>query len=244
MHKLITLFSRNANQAFWENASFRWIARIEANWAAIRDEFDRVMLEQDRIPNVEYISEDGNLGADRKPMSRGAEWKWFFLYGYGHKIEGNCLRCPKTTKLVESIPGMRGAIFAILAPGKHIPPHRGLYKGLLRYHLGVRIPGPAGLCRITVGGETRAWEEGRSFVFDDTRTHEVWNESDGQRVVLMIDIERPLSPPLTTLNRLVLRWISSTTYITDAIRRVSAPAETGPREHFASNATVNPGERV
>jgi beta-hydroxylase len=225
MDKLITLFSRDAKRPILENSSFPWIPRIEANWRAIREEIEAVMLEQDRIPNVEDISEDGNLGADRKPMSKGAEWKWFFLHGYGHKIEANCARCPKTTQLVESIPGMNGAIFTILAPGKHIAAHQGLYKGLLRYHLGVRVPGPTGLCRITVGGETRSWEEGRSFIFDDTFTHEVWNESDLQRIVLMIDVERPLAFPLAMLNRFIIRWISSTAYITDAIKNASPAAQ-------------------
>jgi len=241
MDRLITLFSRDANKAFLDNASFPWISRIEGNWLVIRDEFDRVMLERDGIPTVEDISEDGNLGADRKPMSKGPEWKWFFLYGYGHKVEDNCIRCPKTTELVESIPGMNGAIFAILAPGKHIPPHRGLYKGLLRYHLGVRIPGAAGLCRITVGGETRAWQESRGFVFDDTYTHEVWNESDEHRVVLMIDIERPLSLPLAMVNRMVLRWITSTRYITDAIERVRTSKDRGLQAHTDSRATAGTG---
>jgi len=122
---------------------------------------------------------------------------------------------------------MRGAIFAVLAPGKHIPPHQGLYKGLLRYHLGVRIPETPGLCRITVDGQTKTWEEGRSFIFDDTFTHEAWNESSIQRVVLMIDVERPLIAPLALLNRAILRWISSTSYITDAIQNVKARAELG-----------------
>lgn len=227
MDKLISLFSSDANRAFLDTASFPWVKHIEENWHTVREEFDTVMLEQDRIPNVEDISQDGNLGADRKPMSKGAEWKWFFLYGYGHKVQANCVRCPKTTKLVESVAGMRGAIFAILAPGKHIPPHQGLYKGLLRYHLGVRIPGTPGLCRISVDGQTKTWEEGRSFIFDDTFTHEVWNEASVQRVVLMIDVERPLVAPLALLNRAILRWISSTSYITNAIDNVKAQAELG-----------------
>ena len=148
MDKLITMVSADANRAFADNTSFPWITRMEAHWETIRNEFDQVMLDQKYIPNVEDISQDGNLGADRQPMSKGPEWKWFFLYGYGHRIDLNCARCPQTTQLVESIPGMRGAIFAVLAPKKHIPPHQGLYKGLLRCHLGVRIPQPVGLCRI------------------------------------------------------------------------------------------------
>jgi beta-hydroxylase len=226
MDRLIRLSAKDAGLAFHDNASFSWIARLEANWQVIRDEFEAVMIEQDRIPNVEDISQDGNLGADGRPMSQGAEWKWFFLYGYGHKIEANCARCPQTTTLVESIPGMRCAIFAILAPAKHIPPHRGLYKGLLRYHLGIRIPEP-GACHITVNGESRAWEQGKSFVFDDTFTHDVWNESRKPRIVLMIDVERPLIAPVALLNRFILRWISSTTYIKDAMANVRAKAETG-----------------
>jgi beta-hydroxylase len=226
MDILIRLSTKDALRAFHDTASFPWIARLEANWLTIRDEIEAVMIQQDRIPNVEDISQDGNLGADGKPMSQGAEWKWFFLYGYGHKIEANCARCPETAALVESISGMRCAIFAILAPAKHIPPHRGLYKGLLRYHLGVRIPEP-GACRITVNGETRAWEQGRSFVFDDTFTHDVWNESRKPRIVLMIDVERPLIAPVALLNRLILRWISSTSYIKDAMANVRAKAEVG-----------------
>jgi beta-hydroxylase len=235
MDKLIRLFSKDANRAYLDNSSFPWIDRLEANWKTVHDEIEVVMLEQDRIPNVEDISEDGNMGADRKPMSQGSEWKWFFLYGYGHRIDTNCARCPETTKLVESIPGMQGAIFAILAPGKHIPPHQGLYKGLLRYHLGVRIPEPSGACRITVNGETRAWEQGHSFVFDDTFTHEVWNESTVQRIILMIDVERPLPFPIAVLNRFILRWITSTRYITDAIDKVKSKAEAGLS---ASTATL------
>jgi len=230
MDKLLALFVRDAKRPFLPKSCFPWIQRVEANWKTIRQEFGAVLYEQERIPNVEDVSQDGNLGADRKPMSRGAEWKWFFLYGYGHKIESNCARCPKTTQLVETIPGMQGAIFAILAPGKHIPAHRGLYKGLLRYHLGVQVPLPVGICRITVGGETRAWEDGQSFIFDDTFTHEAWNDSDVQRVVLMIDVERPLPLPLAMLNRLILRWITSTAYINDAIERVKAPAFTAPNQ--------------
>ena len=226
MDCLIRLSSKDAKCAFLENDSFPWIKLLEDNWQAIRNEIDSVMANRVSIPNVEDISQDGNLGADGKPMSRGSEWKWFFLYCYGHKIESNCVRCPRTTELIESIPGMRCAIFAILAPGKNIPPHQGLYKGLLRYHMGIRVPEP-GACHITVNGEDRAWREGRSFVFDDTFTHSVWNECTLPRVVLMVDVERPLVAPVAVLNRLILRWISSTSYILDAVGNVRAKAEAG-----------------
>jgi len=102
----------------------------------------------------------------------------------------NCARCPETTRLIENIPGMKTAFFSILAPGKYIPEHRGLYKGFIRYHLGIKVPKPFNQCGIKVDGEIRHWEEGKSLIFDDTFTHEAWNLSEEFRVVLLHP-ERP-----------------------------------------------------
>ena len=46
-------------------------------------------------------------------------------------------------------------------------------------------------CGFRVGGETRVWEEGRAFVFDDTIEHEAWNDSDALRAVLIFDVWNP-----------------------------------------------------
>ena len=39
------------------------------------------------------------------------------------------------------------------------------------------------------------WEEGRTLVFDDMHPHEVWNETDETRVVLLIQFARPTAWP-------------------------------------------------
>ena len=69
-------------------------------------------------------------------------------------------------------------MFSILSPHKRIPPHVGPYKGVLRYHLALKVPEPADQCGITVHGVTRHWEEGKSLVFDDVWEHSAWNETD------------------------------------------------------------------
>ena len=43
-------------------------------------------------------------------------------------------------------------------------------------------------CEFRVGAETRAWREGRAWVFDDTFEHEAWNGSDEPRIVLIFDV--------------------------------------------------------
>ena len=98
----------------------------------------------------------------------------------------------ETTRILESIPDMFTAFFSVLAPGKHIPLHRGPYRGLLRCHLALVVPEPRQDCWIEVGGETSTWEEGRCIVFDDTYRHRVENNTGGRRVVLFIDVKRPL----------------------------------------------------
>jgi beta-hydroxylase len=128
------------------------------------------------------------------------------LYGYGIKAVGNCRRCPETTKLLKKMPGMKTAFFSILAPGKHLPPHPGPYKGVLRLHLGLLIPEPADMCAIRVGSQIRHWQEGRVMIFDDTFEHEAWNRTDGLRVVLFVDFMRPMRFPANMLNAVMI-WV-------------------------------------
>ena len=42
-----------------------------------------------------------------------------------------------------------------------------------------------------VASQKRKWEEGKCIVLDDSYQHEVWNETDEARVVLLVDIWHP-----------------------------------------------------
>ena len=117
---------------------------------------------------------------------------------------------------------MLTGFFSILAPGKHIPPHRGPYKGLLRCHLALTVPEPADNCWIKVGDQTASWQEGRCMVFDDTYVHQVQNNTDGTRVVLFLDVIRPMRFPGSLLNRILLRLIRLSPFIQDAIKNQRA----------------------
>ena len=116
------------------------------------------------------------------------------------KTTQNCQRCPETVKLLDQIPGLKVAFFSILAPGNHIPPHRGKHKGIIRYHLALKVPQPQENCRIRVADQIVHWQEGKSLIFDDTFEHEVWNDTNDYRVVLFLDIARPLRFPLSVIN--------------------------------------------
>jgi ornithine lipid ester-linked acyl 2-hydroxylase len=202
------------DQPFYDPGDFPWIAHLETNWKQIRVELDRLLAHRDALPNFQDISTDQyNLTDDDK-------WKTYFFYGYGFRSDVNCARCPDSTRLIESIPGMETAMFSILAPGKRIPPHDGPYKGVLRYHLGLVVPdAPIEQVGISVGGETAGWREGRSLVFDDTYVHEAWNETDETRVVLFVDFVRPLREPMRSFNAVMIKLIGWSPFIQDAKRR-------------------------
>jgi beta-hydroxylase len=124
---------------------------------------------------------------------------------------------------VQQIPGMMTAMFSVLEAGKELPEHRGMYKGLLRYQLGLIVPAPIIHCGIRVGRDVRNWYEGESLIFDDTHPHEVWNYSSSLRAVLFVDFARPLPMPLSLANRTMLKAIASTDVVTSAVRRLREP---------------------
>jgi len=201
------------DRPFFDNDTFPWARTLEADWRKIRAELDAVLEDQEHLPNFQDIS------VDQATMTTDDRWKTYFLYGYGFKSDANCARCPDTARLCAGIPGMKTAFFSILAPGKHLPAHRGPYKGVMRYHLGLLIPEPAQECAIRVDTETRHWAEGESMIFDDTYEHEAWNHTDKTRVVLFVDFVRPLRAPARWLNAAVLSAIAFSPFIGDAKRR-------------------------
>jgi aspartyl/asparaginyl beta-hydroxylase (cupin superfamily) len=211
--KVMRRFSRCGDQPFFNTDLFTWICPLEKQWPVIRAELDCVLQKNEHIPNFQDIS------PNQAYVASGNSWKTYFFYAYGHRVDKNCKSCPETVKLLDTIPGMKTAFFSILAPGSQIPMHRGPYKGVLRYHLGLKIPQLAYLCGITVGGITTYWEEGKSLVFDDMYPHKAWNLSDETRVVLFVDFLRPLPYFLDLMNRLIVRLIGRSHFVQEGVER-------------------------
>ena len=82
-------------------------------------------------------------------------------------------------------------MFSILEPGKHLPPHRGPYNGVLRLHLGLIVPEPREQLGIRVENQVYRWQEGEAVIFDDAYEHEAWNKTPQTRVVLFVDFVKP-----------------------------------------------------
>jgi beta-hydroxylase len=133
-------------------------------------------------------------------------------------MDRNCALCPETAKALARIPGMKTGQFSILTPGTHLVPHKGPYAGVLRCHLGLKVPERKDDLWIKVGRSRRTWEEGKVLIFDETHTHEALNGTDETRVVLFIDFKRPLPWWADALNELMLRLIARTSHIQGSLR--------------------------
>lgn len=76
----------------------------------------------------------------------------------------------------------------MLRPGHRIEPHTGFLNCRLIGHLSLLTP-PG--CSFRVGNETRYWERGKAWVFNDTIEHEAFNPTGQTRVILLFEIWRP-----------------------------------------------------
>ena len=207
--RLIASSSLVSNDPVLDVRDFAWTQNLRANWQAIRDEAIAVALRGDASPSLATIS------PDHRAIAEVDKWRSFFLWGYGYRIDDNADRCPRTAALVEQIPGLNSAFFSILAPGTHIPEHRGVTKGLITCHLGLIVPRD-GDVRMRVHDRVVRWAEGETLVFDDTYQHEVWNDTSGTRVVLLVQFERALRQPGRWIADAFLRVVKRSAFVQEA----------------------------
>ena len=185
---------------------FPFLKTFASDWQAIKAEVTEILKHRDAIPVFHDIS------SDQKRISKGNNWRTFILFGFGEKSEKNCKQAPATTRLLEAVPNLQTAWFSILAPGYHIPAHRGVSKGILRAHLGLIIPQEAEKCRMRIGVTINVWHAGEIFVFDDTYEHEVWNDTTEERVILHFDFDRPMRIWDRLVNSTFVRLLKLTAY--------------------------------
>ncbi len=186
-------------EQFFDRRHFPWLGQLEAATDMIREEL-LVVLQGDLEEMQPYIQYPPGVPVNQwVELNYSPRWNSYFLWKDGVKDEAHCARCPHTAALLESLPLLRQpglgptAMFSVLAPRTHIPPHSGSANTRCLVHLPLILPGPA---RFRVGNETRDWKMGEAWVFDDTIEHEAWNDADQTRVILILDVWNPyLSGP-------------------------------------------------
>jgi aspartyl/asparaginyl beta-hydroxylase (cupin superfamily) len=185
------------NRQFFDRNEFGWVPAFEAETPVIKAELRSLLQEgADFRP---YVEDDPDRPhREFYGLHGDASWTALYLWKNGAPVEANAVRCPRTMAALERVPMSRisgqtpSVLFSRLMPGAHIAPHRGMLNCRLICHLPLIAPHG---CWLRVGSETRALEEGRLLIFDDSIQHEAKNESSGIRIVLLFDIWRPELAP-------------------------------------------------
>lgn len=212
---LITRSSLISDDAILDPSTFPWTTALRDHWQAIRAEAEALLPRLEAVPPLRAVS------PDHRRIAQSDLWKSFFLWGYGYRMDDNCARCPATAALVDRIPGLNSAFFSILLPGTHIKPHRGPTKGLVTCHLGLVVPA-GDACRMQIEDRIVGWREGEWLVFDDTRRHEVRHHGDTPRIVLLVQVKRPLRAPGKQLAALFLAGMRRSPFVQEAGRNMAA----------------------
>jgi aspartate beta-hydroxylase len=178
LQKPADLFPGLRAQPIHDAADFPWMANFTKDFESVRKEL------------LDYSSKM-SLAAQPQGMTDEGRWSVLYFYSGGRRIEETMRACPRTAELLESVPGVGDAgntYLSVLRGGTHIKRHFGRFNTRLRSHIALIVPeGP----RIRIGDEMHEWHEGEWLVFDDSFDHEVWNDSDEERIVLIIDFWHP-----------------------------------------------------
>ena len=182
---LMYMFSAVPNKPFVDVSQFPDLKPLTDNWQTLREEALKLFDEG----HIRAAAKYNDLGFNSF-YRRG--WKRFYVKWYNQPLPSAQALCPKTVALVESIPSINGAMFALLPAGGDLGKHRDPFAGSLRYHLGLSTPN-SDACRIWVDGQEYSWRDGEAVMFDETFIHWAENKTETLRVILFADIERPLT---------------------------------------------------
>jgi len=201
---LMYAFSAVPAGAFPDRKRFTAVDVLRDNWQTIRDEAAG-LFDQGHIRDA-LKDDDASFASFLK-----VGWKRFYVKWYGEPLPSAQTLCPKTVELVNRIPGVKAAMFALLPPGTTLNPHRDPFAGSLRYHLGLITPNSPD-CHIFVDGQEYFWRDGEDVIFDETCVHWVENKTDMTRVIFFADLERPLrSRAMTWINHHVGNFMGAIT---------------------------------
>jgi len=199
LNELLAAYSQK--RAIFDTQNLPWAQVLRANHAVIRQEYEEYCR-----ANRHYRPAVAELIPSERPAILGegkSTWRVVYLTGYYRNTKVS-KQFPETMKLLETT-GCCSAFFSVLEPNVQLIQHTGYYRGVLRYHLGLIVPPRSGspgdpACYLQVEATKLEWEEGKDLMFDDCCLHGAANHATSDRVILLLDVVRPLPPLLHAVN--------------------------------------------
>ena len=132
---------------------------------------------------------------------------------------------PFLVKLLKNLPEVCSCAISILQEGVHIPIHVGYYKGIMRYMMPLIVPKDRKNVFLVVNEKKYNWTEGVGVLWDDNFPHKVYNNTKEIRVVIYMDIIRPLPGLLNNFNKYILKLTCNSKIVKDEIKKTEIQIE-------------------
>lgn len=135
--------------------------------------------------------------------SKDGSWRLYGLILNQQELD-NASNCPETIKVLKNVnQRILNAGFSLLEPGSSTKPHVDYNNKFYRLHIPILVPKNNKILKnsildnscidkplavFQVENEYRAWMENEYFIFDDLCLHNAWNNTDENRIVLLVDL--------------------------------------------------------
>jgi hypothetical protein len=165
-----------------------------------------------------YSGQNAYIGSDIKIVD-GFKRGWRLLnIKAGETYSPDAVHFPHLVSLLKKTPEIKSCVISVIEPGIRIPIHVGYYKGIMRYMIPTHVPTERDKVFLCVNGKKYHWTEGEGVLWDDTFAHKVYNNSNEIRVVVYMDVVRPL-PLGNTLNNVLIDIVTGSSIVKDEVKR-------------------------
>jgi len=227
MSALITLETRTPE--FLDKDAYFPMNRVfedSDNFKALKDEVENVLEKTGGGDSLTMTSEtfsgkNNYIGSDIRKNDDGITKAWRLINikagdeysAVAHKY------FPSLVRILKGVPQIRTCAVSVLQDGVHIPIHVGYYKGIMRYMIPIVVPKDRENVFLCVNEIKYCWTEGVGVLWDDTYPHKVYNNTDEIRVIIYMDVVRPLRWGLNALNLFIIWLACNSKIVKDEIKK-------------------------
>ena len=226
MSALITLGTRTPE--FLDKDAYFPMNRVfenPANFEALKEEVENILEKTGGGDSLTMTSETFSgqnkyIGSDiRRENGITKAWRVINIKAGDEYSAAAHKYFPSLVRILRTVPQIGTCTVSVLQDGVHIPIHVGYYKGIMRYMIPVVVPKDRENVFLCVNELKYCWTEGVGVLWDDTYPHKVYNNTDEIRVVIYMDVVRPLRWGLNALNRFILLLACNSKIVKDEIKK-------------------------
>lgn len=195
------------------------------NFKALKEEVENILEKTGdgdslTMTSDTFSGQNKYIGSDiRRENGKTKAWRVINIKAGDQYSEVAHKYFPSLVRILRSVPQIETCAISVLQEGVHIPIHVGYYKGIMRYMIPIVVPKDRENVFLCVNELKYDWTEGVGVLWDDTYPHKVYNNTNEIRVVIYMDVVRPLSWGLNTLNKFILRLACNSKIVKDEIKR-------------------------